>query len=119
MSASCTCFRHSEQSFGLQAELNRGGRNPARCIRVVLEDLKPLAEGSCRGLDLTKHHARAHKAGPSLDISRCTLKASCKALDHGPDCVRLALRRGIGRGLLLGAGLVPGLAAALRYLGSL
>jgi hypothetical protein len=65
--------KNAEQSFGLQAELNRRGRNLARCCRVVLEDLKRLAERCCRYLSLTKHNSRAHKANPALDISRRTL----------------------------------------------
>src|SRR5262245_52420836 len=49
-------------SFRLQAEFNRGGHNLGRCCRVILEDLKSLAERSCRHLYLTEHNSRAHKA---------------------------------------------------------
>ena len=61
-------FGSAEQSFGLQAELDRRGRNLARCCRVILEDLKRLAERCCRDLSLTKHHSRAHKESPALDV---------------------------------------------------
>jgi len=69
----CSPGKNAEQSFGLQAKLNRRGRNLARCCRVVLEDLKRLAERCCRELSLTKHNSRAHKASPALDVSRRAL----------------------------------------------
>jgi hypothetical protein len=64
------------QSFGLQTQLDRRGRYLARCCRVVLEDLKRFAECCCRDLSLTQHNARAHEAGPTLNIARITLYAT-------------------------------------------
>src|SRR5688572_9827028 len=56
--------RPLEESFGLQAELDRGGCDLARCCLIVLEDLERLAESCCRDFFLTKHNARAHEASP-------------------------------------------------------
>ena len=103
--------KNAEQSFGLQAELDRRGRNLARCCRVVLEDLERLAERCCRDLSLTKHNSRAHQASPALDVSRRTLQAICQAIDHRSDCsVTLVRRHRFGLGVLLGAWSVTALA---------
>lgn len=66
----CSSGESAEQSFGLQSELDRRGRNLARRCRVVFEDIERLAERCCRDLSLAKHDARAHEASPTLDVSR-------------------------------------------------
>src|SRR5258705_8044526 len=83
----------AEQSFGLQAELNRHGRNLARCCRVILEDLKRPAERCCRDRSLTTHDSRSHQESPAIDVARSTLQAICQAIDHRSDCSVLLMRR--------------------------
>src|SRR6185295_17411155 len=77
----------------LQAQLNRGGCNPVRCCRVILENFKRLAVCRRRDPSLAKRNPRAHKAGPTLDVSRRAFQAMCQAIDNRSDCVALVWRR--------------------------
>src|SRR5262249_13430102 len=81
------------KSFSLQAELNRRRPDLTRRCRVVLEELKRLAERCCGNLSFTEYNSGAHKPSPALGVMGRILQAIGQASDHRPDrSVALELR---------------------------